>query len=33
MGEFAELMEGDESTVLGVAGEAMALLEALASTN
>lgn len=33
MGEFAQLMEGDESTVLGVAGEAMALLEALASTN
>ena len=32
MGEHARLVEGAESTVLGIAGEAMAFLEVLAST-
>ena len=32
MGEHARLVEGSESTVLGLAGEAMQFLEALAST-
>jgi hypothetical protein len=32
MGEYARLVEGSESTVLGLAGEAMQFLEALAST-
>ena len=32
MGEYARLVEGAESTVLGFAGEAMAFLETLAST-
>ena len=31
MGEHANLVEGHEATVLGIAGEAMALLETLAS--
>jgi predicted house-cleaning NTP pyrophosphatase (Maf/HAM1 superfamily) len=32
MGAYARLVEGSESTVLGLAGEAMEFLEALAST-
>ena len=32
MGEHARLVEGDESTVLGIAGGAMEFLEVLAST-
>ena len=32
MGEYARLVEGAESTVLGFAGEAMTFLEMLAST-
>ncbi len=32
MGEHAQLVEGDESTVLGIAGGAMEFLEVLAST-
>ncbi|MEK9651215.1 MAG: Maf family protein [Poseidonia sp.] len=33
MGEHARLVEGDEATVLGVAGSAMALLKTLAEMN